>query len=255
MLIWHKLRSNYSSDKDLYQAIKNIFGYYPGNIHLYKLALRHRSATTEIINGLRLNNERLEYLGDAILSAVIADFLFKSFPYKNEGFLTEMRSKIVSRTSLNKLSLKLGLKHLIRVGAESSVKAKSAGGDAFEALIGALYLDKGYSFTRKIVINRIVNIHFDIEQLIVSEISYKSKLNEWGQKEKQSIVFKVEEEIGENHKKQYLVAVEINGEIISRSQDYSIKGAENLAAEKAWAILQEKNNTANHLNSGSLINK
>lgn len=243
MLIWHKLRYNFSSDKSLYQSIKNIFGYYPGNIHLYKLALRHRSATTEIINGVRLNNERLEYLGDAILSAVIADFLFKSFPYKNEGFLTEMRSKIVSRASLNKLSLKLGLKHLIRAGAES-VKAKSAGGDAFEALIGALYLDKGYSFTRKIVINRIVNIHFDIEQLIVSEISYKSKLNEWAQKEKQSVVFKVEEEIGEKHKKQYLVAVEINGNIISRSQDYSIKGAENLAAEKAWAILQENNTTS-----------
>ena len=243
MLIWNKLRSNISPDKRLYQSIKNIFGYYPGNIHLYKLALRHRSATTEIVNGVRLNNERLEYLGDAILSAVIADFLFRSFPYENEGFLTEMRSKIVSRTALNKLSLKLGLQQLIRAGAESSTKAKSAGGDAFEAIVGALYLDKGYSFTKKILINRIVNIHFDIEQLIVSEISYKSKLNEWAQKEKQSVNFKVEEEIGEKHKKQYLVAVEINGEIISRSQDYSIKGAENLAAEKAWIILEANNDT------------
>ncbi|HJN06804.1 MAG TPA: ribonuclease III [Bacteroidales bacterium] len=246
MLIWHKLRSKFSSDKGLYQSIKNIFGYYPGNIHLYKLALRHRSATTEIINGVRLNNERLEYLGDAIISAVIADFLFKSFPYENEGFLTEMRSKIVSRASLNKLSMKLGLQHLISAGAESSTKAKSAGGDAFEALIGALYLDKGYSFTRKIVINRIVNIHFDIEQLIISEISYKSKLNEWAQKEKQTVVFNVEEEIGEKHKKQYLVAVEISGKIISRAQDYSIKGAENLAAEKAWFIIED-NSDANKI--------
>ncbi len=241
MLIWHKLKSNFSSDKSLYRSIKNIFGYYPGNIHLYKLALRHRSATTEIINGVRLNNERLEYLGDAILSAVIADFLFKSFPYKNEGFLTEMRSKIVSRASLNKLSLKLGLQQLIRAGAESSTKAKSAGGDAFEALIGALYLDKGYKFARKIIIKRIVNIHFDIEQLIISEISYKSKLNEWAQKEKESVVFNVEEEIGEKHKKQYLVAVEISGRIIARAQDYSIKGAENLVAEKAWSILEDNN--------------
>lgn len=244
MLIWHKLRSHFSSDKSLYQSIKNIFGYYPGNIHLYKLALRHRSATTEKINGVRLNNERLEYLGDAILSAVIADFLFRSFPYENEGFLTEMRSKIVSRTALNKLSLKLGLQQLIRAGAESSTKAKSAGGDAFEALIGALYLDKGYTFTKKILINRIVNIHFDIDNLIVSEISYKSKLNEWAQKEKRSVNFIVEEEIGEKHKKQYLVAVEINGEIISRSQDYSIKGAENLAAEKAWTIIETNNDTS-----------
>ncbi|NQU31788.1 MAG: ribonuclease III [Bacteroidetes bacterium] len=241
MLISNKLRYLFSSDKKLYQSVKNIFGYYPGNIHLYKLALRHKSATTRIVNGVRLNNERLEYLGDAILSAIIADYLFKSFPYENEGFLTEMRSKIVSRVSLNKLSLKLGLQHLIRSGSDSSAKAKSAGGDAFEALIGALYLDKGYNFTSKILIHRIINIHFDIEQLIESEISYKSKLNEWGQKEKRNVIFKVEDEIGEKHKKQYLVAVKIDDKTISRSQDYSIKGAENLAAEKAWTKLEEEN--------------
>ncbi len=229
-----------SSDKKLYQSIKNIFGYYPGNIHIYKLALRHKSATTKKVNGVRLNNERLEYLGDAILSAVIAHYLFKSFPYENEGFLTEMRSKIVSRVSLNKLSLKLGLQHLIRSGSDSSSKAKSAGGDAFEALIGALYLDKGYRFTQKIIVNRIVNIHFDIEKLIESEISYKSKLNEWGQKEKCEISFNVIEEIGEKHKKQYLVAVEIDNKAVSKAQDYSIKGAENLAAEKAWIKIESE---------------
>jgi len=245
LLICNKLRFYFSSDKKLHQSIKNLFGYYPTNIHLYKLALRHKSATTKKVNGIRLNNERLEYLGDAILSAVIADYLFKTFPYENEGFLTEMRSKIVSRVSLNKLSLKLGLNQLIRSGTEPSAKAKSAGGDAFEALIGALYIDKNYNFTRKIIINRIVNVHFDIEQLIVSEISYKSKLNEWAQKEKRSILFKVVEEIGEKHKKQYLVAVEIDNKIISKSQDYSIKGAENLAAEKAWMILQDKNESSN----------
>ena len=238
MLKSNKLRYYFSSDKKLYQSVKNIFGYYPGNIHLYKLALRHKSATTKKVNGIRLNNERLEYLGDAILSAVIADFLFKSFPYENEGFLTEMRSKIVSRVALNKLSLKLGLQQLIRSGSDPASKAKSAGGDAFEALIGALYLDKGYKFSHKIIINRIVRIHFDLEKLIDSEISYKSKLNEWAQKAKRKVVFKVEEEIGEKHKKQYLVAIEIDDKIVSRSQDYSIKGAENLAAEKAWTILE-----------------
>jgi len=237
--ICNKLRIYFSADKSLYQSVKNIFGYYPNNIHLYKLAFRHKSATTKKINGIRLNNERLEYLGDAILSAVTADFLFKSFPYKNEGFLTEMRSKIVSRASLNKLSIKLGLHQLIMMGTAPSSKAKSAGGDAFEALIGALYLDKGYNFTKKIIINRIVNVHFDIEQLIISEISYKSKLNEWAQKQKRNAVFKVEGEVGEKHKKQYIVAIIIDNEIITRSQDFSIKGAENLAAEKAWAILQK----------------
>ena len=239
MPICNKLRIYFSSDKNLYQSVKNIFGYYPGNIHLYKLAFRHKSATTKKLNGIRINNERLEYLGDAILSAVIADFLFKSFPYKNEGFLTEMRSKIVSRVSLNKLSIKLGLHQLILMGTSPSSKSKSAGGDAFEALIGALYLDKGYDFTKRVIVSRIVNVHFDLEQLVISEISYKSKLNEWAQKEKHNAIFKVEEEIGEKHKKQYLVAVIVDNEIIARSQDFSIKGAENLAAEKAWAILQK----------------
>jgi len=234
---FNKLRIYFSNDKKLYHSVKNIFGYYPGNIYLYKLAFRHKSATTKELNGIRLNNERLEYLGDAILSAVIADFLFKTFPYKNEGFLTEMRSKIVSRVSLNKLSIKLGLNQLIMMGSTASSKAKSAGGDAFEALIGALYLDKGYNFTRRVIIQRIINVHFDIEQLIDSEISYKSKLNEWAQKAKRDISFNVEKEIGEKHKKQYLVAVVIDNEIIARSQDYSIKGAENLAAEKSWNIL------------------
>ncbi len=219
-----------------------MLGYYPGNIHLYKLAFRHRSASTKKINGIKINNERLEYLGDAILSAVTADFLFKKFPYKNEGFLTEMRSKIVSRASLNKLSIKLGLRQLIMMGSSPSSIAKSAGGDAFEALIGALYLDKGYNFTKNVIIKRIVNVHFDIEQLVDSEISYKSKLNEWAQKQKRNAVFKVEKEVGEKHKKQYVVAVIIDNEIIARAQDYSIKGAENLAAEKSWAILEKRLN-------------
>lgn len=240
MLRCNKFRLKLSSDKNLYQAIKNIFGYCPGNIHLYKLALRHKSASSKKLNGVRLNNERLEYLGDAILSAVIADYLFKQFPYENEGFLTEMRSKIVSRAALNKLSMKLGLQQLIRSGNESNAKAKSAGGDAFEAIVGALYLDKGYRFSKRILINRIVKIHFDLEKLISAEISYKSKLNEWAQKEKREVNFKVEEEIGEKHKKQYLVAVVIDGKSLAKSQDYSIKGAENLAAEKAWKVIESE---------------
>tara|TARA_Y100000385_G_scaffold106496_1_gene110425 strand:- start:9622 stop:10353 length:732 start_codon:yes stop_codon:yes gene_type:complete len=239
----NKLRFYFSSDKHIYQAIKNIFGYCPGNIHLYKLALRHKSASAKKLNGLTLNNERLEYLGDAILSAIIADYLFKAFPYENEGFLTEMRSKIVSRASLNKLSYKLGLNGLIESGKESTAKAKSAGGDAFEAVIGALYLDKGYSVTKKILITRIVNVHFDIDLLIETEISYKSKLNEWAQKEKRDIKFRVEEEIGEKHKKQYLVSLEVDGISLAKSQDYSIKGAENLAAEKAWNIIEKNSFT------------
>ncbi|MCF6170221.1 MAG: ribonuclease III [Bacteroidales bacterium] len=234
------LKSFVSSEKQLLGSIRNIFGFYPDNIHLYKLALRHKSATLTKINGLKLNNERLEYLGDAILSAVVADYLFRRFPYKNEGFLTEMRSKIVSRNSLNKLSKKLGLQQLILSDASRPNHSKSAAGDAFEAFVGALYLDKGYRFARKVIINRIINIQFDMEQLVETELSYKSRMIEWAQKEKVDLQFTVVDEAIEKKKKQYFVAVVVNGETIAQSQDYSIKGAENIAAEKAWQKLSEK---------------
>jgi len=238
LLLRDYIKSHFSENKDLYRSIKNIFGFYPGNIFLYKLAFRHKSATIKKINGLKMNNERLEFLGDALLSAIVAEFLFKKFPYKNEGFLTEMRSKIVSRTSLNKLSIKLGLSDLILSGTDANSQSKSAGGDAFEAFLGALYLDKGYDFTRKILINRVISIHYDMDQLIDEHVSYKSRMIEWSQKEKRELQFELVEEIGEKQQKQYIVAVKVDGVSISQSQDYSIKGAEKLAAEKAYQLLE-----------------
>jgi ribonuclease-3 len=201
------------------------------------LALRHKSATVQKINGLKLNNERLEYLGDAVLSAIVADYLFRRFPYKNEGFLTEMRSKLVSRSTLNRLSKKLGLEKMVVSDADQNYKSRSAGGDAFEAFIGAMYLDRGYYFARRIVINRIIRIHFDLEALISEELSYKSRIIEWAQKEKKDIDFKVLEEIGEKQEKQFRVAVIVDGSPIAESIDYSIKGAEKIAAEKAWNLV------------------
>ncbi len=227
-----------SPNRNLFRSIKNIFGFYPGNIFIYKLALRHKSASTKKINGLKINNERLEYLGDAVLNLVVADFLFKQFPYKNEGFLTEMRSKIVSRSSLNKLAIKLGIQQLIISALGQTSQPKSAGGDAVEAIIGAIYIDKGYAFVHKIIINRIINLHFDMEELEDAEISFKSKMIEWGQKEKKKLEFKVVEEIGDGYNKQYMVAINVDDETLAQAQDYSIKGAENLAAEKAWQSLE-----------------
>ena len=238
MLIYSYLKSHLSSDKDLYIAVKNIFGFYPKNINLYKLALRHKSATAKKINGLKVNNERLEYLGDAILSAVVADYLFRRFPYKDEGFLTQMRSKIVSRSSLNRLSLKLGLQKLVVSVDMESNQPKSAGGDAFEAFIGAIFLDKGYDFTKKIMLKRIIGVHFDVEQLMEEEVSYKSRIIEWSQKQKKDILFKVINQVGEKNKRQYIVSLLINNKVIATSQDYSIKGAERLVAEKAWQKIE-----------------
>lgn len=206
---------------------------------MYKLALRHKSATRKKLNGVKVNNERLEFLGDALIGAIVADFLFRKYPFESEGFLTDMRSKIVSRSALNKLSLKLGLNSHIVAGNEQGKNARSAGGDAFEAFIGALYLDKGYNFTKDVLINRIIKFHLDMEVLETIEVNYKSKIVEWSQKNKITASFDVVDEIGHKFQKQYEVAVMVDGKEVSRARDYSIRGAEKIAAEKAWNILNE----------------
>ncbi|MDP1622388.1 MAG: ribonuclease III [Bacteroidales bacterium] len=226
--------AEFSSDKHLKQAIKGILGYKPGNINLYHLAFLHKSATQETNNGIRINNERLEYLGDAILDAVAADYLFRIFPTKDEGFLTEMRSKIVSRVMLNKLAQKMGIDQLIQLDNPSSGSFRSSKGDAFEALIGAMYLDKGFDFTRKTILDRIIGRYFDMNDLMNQEMNFKSKIIEWSQREKKQIQFVVLQEIGSGYKKQYIVELIVDGEAIARGQDYSIKGAEQNAAEKSW---------------------
>lgn len=223
----------FSSDKHLFQSIKNIFGFYPSNIFLYKLAFCHKSAARETVKGLKISNERLEYLGDAVLSSIVAEYLFKKFPYKDEGFLTEMRSKIVSRSQLNKLSYKIGIDKLILSDPDAKNLNKSIKGDAFEAIIGAIYLDKGYNFTKKIIIDRIITVHLDIDKLEKQDINYKSKLIEWIQKEKKSINFHVVDEVGKGYNKQYIVDVLIDNVSFGTGRDYSIKGAEQFASEKA----------------------
>ena len=228
------VRYHFSRDKILYQAIKNIFGFYPGNIFLYKLAFLHKSVGTETSDGSKVNNERLEFLGDAVLDAVIADYLFKTFPVKDEGFLTEMRSKIVSRVSLNKLAQRLGLDMLIQLVANSTNVYRSCQGDAFEALIGAIYLDKGFRFTRQILLDRVITHFFNIDDLVNQEVNFKSRVIEWSQKEKKQISFVVADEIGSGYRKQYVVDILLDGETLAQGRDYSIKGAEQSAAEKAW---------------------
>lgn len=221
--------------------MKNIFGFRPGNIFLYKLAFTHKSATQETVKDLRINNERLEFLGDAILDAVAADYLFRTFPARDEGFLTEMRSKLVSRSQLNKLSQKMGIDQLILMDNSSTGVFRSFKGDAFEALIGAIYLDKGFNFTRKLILDRIFSRYFDMDELVNQEVNFKSRIIEWAQKEKKQVSFNVLEEIGNGFKKQYLVELNIGGVPMAKGQDYSIKGAEQNASEKAWPKLNGEN--------------
>lgn len=235
-------------DEDIILAMNNIFGFSPKNISLYKLAFRHKSVAEPAENGFRHSNERLEYLGDAVLGSVVADFLFKKYPYKEEGFLTEIRSRIVSRQNLNLLSRKLGLDKLIQTTRENQSVGTSIPGDAFEAFVGALYLDKGYRFTHKTITRKIINTHLDMEALITREINFKSKLIEWSQKEKRDLEFKVVEEL-ENNKKMriYVVNLLIDQKVVAQGKDYSIKKAEQNAAELAFNKIvsignEEKNN-------------
>jgi ribonuclease-3 len=192
----------------------------------------HRSVSQEAQNGIKINHARLEYLGDAILDAVTADFLFKTFPTKDEGFLTEMRSKIVSRVQLNKLSQKLGLDHLVQL--DPSGTYRSFRGDAFEAFVGAVYLDKGYGFTRNLLVERIIKHYFNMDELVSQEVNFKSRMVEWAQREKKQLLFQVVNEVGAGYKKQYIVEVVVDETPVAQGRDYSIKGAEQLAAEKAW---------------------
>jgi len=231
---YHSASPGSSTDRQLKTAIKRILGYKPRNINLFHLAFLHRSATQETLNGLKVNNERLEFLGDAILDAVTADYLFRTFPTRDEGFLTEMRSKMVSRNTLNNLSHKMGIDQLIQLEGATTGAYRSYRGDAFEALIGAIYLDRGYDFTRRILLERIIRHYFNIDDLITQEVNFKSKIIEWVQREKKQLRFSVIDEVGSGYKKQYIVEVAVDGETLAQGRDYSIKGAEQNAAGKAW---------------------
>src|SRR5690554_1183464 len=233
-----------SSEKDYFRKLKNLLGFVPGNLHLYRMAFRHKSAAVVIKdngNGAKNSNERMEFLGDAILGSIVTALLFKKYPFKDEGFLTEMRSKIVSRSNLNQLARKMGLDEFIEYDARMmgyNGKQSSMMGDAFEALIGAVYLDKGYQHTQNFILNRIIDPLVDVSGLEKTEMNFKSRLIEWCQQHNKEIEFKVvKNEEGESNKL-FTVEALIDGEVKGIGREYSKKNAEKLAAEKACEALE-----------------
>lgn len=230
----------FSPKRQYVHLLKNLLGFVPGNINLYRMAFRHRSVAVILKNGTKNSNERLEFLGDAVLGSVIADELFKLYPYKTEGFLTEMRSKIVSRANLNQLARKLGLGELIEFDnriVNFPNKQSSLLGDAFEALIGAIYLDKGYNFTKNFLIQRILKPHVDILMLEKTEANFKSKLIEWCQRNGKDVHFELIENGEGESAKLFTISVVIDGENKGIGRDYNKKNAEKLAAEKTCEAL------------------
>ena len=207
------------------------------------MAFRHSSVAEKIKDGIRDSYERLEFLGDAVIGLIIAEYLFKKYPFKTEGFLTNIRSKIVCGKNLSKISQKLGLGDLLI----SNISQKSNGynarlEDILEAVLGAIYLDKGYKYAKKIFVERILNIHIDIKDLIETETNFKSKLLEWAQKNKHTIEYIANaKETSKSKAKQFVVDLIVNGELVSQATHNNIKGAEQLAAEKAINKLIQDN--------------
>ena len=183
-------RRNFGPDRTFYRAIDDLFGFIPNNIELYKLALIHKSASLVLEDGRQINNERLEYLGDAIIEAVTSDYLYIEFPDSDEGFMTKLRSKIVSRQSLNAIARQIGLDRLVILNGNGTALAqKHIYGDAFEAMMGAIYLDQGYDFVNRLLINRIFGDYLRTGALLEEETDFKSRLIEWCQKNHHTIRF------------------------------------------------------------------
>jgi len=235
--LYSYLRYKNESDKKLIVAIKAITGSRPLNLQPYKLATQHSSIAKENEKGVKESNERLEYLGDAILGAVVADVLFKKYPYKDEGFLTEIRSRIVNREVMNDVARRIGVNKIVEFNdnKKTSLSHKSIYGDTLEALIGALYLDKGYKPTTRFIINKLLNQQYDLSEITKTSLNYKSKIIEWAQKENRTLRFEIVDEINKKHYKEFVAQLFVDNEKVSNGYGLSKKKAEQAAARKAPA--------------------
>ncbi len=240
--LFSAFKSNQSKDITFKKSVEQIIGARPGNLLLYQLAFRHTSASKETnIGGFRESNERLEYLGDSVLGMIVAEYLFKKYPFKDEGFLTEIRSRIVNRESLNILARKIGLEKLVEFdGQRIAHNRTSMYGDAMEALIGAIYLDKGFRFTKKFILKKLLANYFDLDTVIQTNTNYKSILIGWAQQEGKKVSFEIIQENGKHHHKEFVAQVNIDGEAVSKGGGWNKKKAEQEAARRACEVLGVK---------------
>lgn len=221
-------------NRQLRKDLKNLLGFLPGKFSLYEVALSHRSSKEKCEE----NNERLEYLGDAVLGAIIGDYLFKKYPYKTEGYLTEMRSKIVNRQQLNEIAVKMGLRKLtIYNKSNGFLKISHIFGNALEALVGAVYLDKGYEKTKQFVLKRIIIPYIDVEELENVEMNHKNKLYGWANKQGKSLEFEVMDEQMEGGRRLFTVAAVVDGTVLSSGKAFNKKDASQIAAQVALELL------------------
>ncbi|MDA3779968.1 MAG: ribonuclease III [Bacteroidales bacterium] len=224
----------FNENRNFYFFIKDLIGYFPKDINVFREALVHKSASNYIKKYKNINNERLEYLGDSILDSVIADFLYNAYPYKNEGFLTKMRSRIVSRDQLNELAETIGLNRYVIKFVNSSI-IKNIYGNALEALIGAVYIDGGFERTKCFIVKKIIRKHIDLNDLKENDTNYKSQLIEWAQKNKENVIFEdFENNVNSNiQNKKFSAKIKSSNQIIGKGSGKSKKEAQQNAAHQA----------------------
>ena len=221
-------------NKEPYSSLYKILGFYPDNIHLYEQAFLHKSSSVESGDGRWLNNERLEFLGDAVLDAVVADIVYKHFQNKREGFLTNTRSKIVQRETMNRVAVELGLDKMVVYSAKLSSHNNHMYGNALEALIGAIYLDQGYEVCYNFIQNVLIKKHVNLETIARKEVNFKSSLIEWSQKSKLEVSFElIEQFLDQDSNPVFQTEVRIEGLPAGTGTGYSKKESQQNAAQMA----------------------
>lgn len=229
--ITDKIRLLFRKDKEPYLCFYKMLGFYPRNIEIYQQALLHKSSSIKAGKGRLLNNERLEFLGDAILDAIVADIVYKKFEGKREGFLTNTRSKIVQRETLNRVAVQIGLDKLIKYTTRQSSHNSYMCGNAFEALIGAIYLDRGYRACKKFMEERIINQYLNLEKISRKEVNFKSKLIEWSQKNKFCVEFNlIEQSLDSNQNPIFETQITVENIPAGTGKGYSKKESQQEAA-------------------------
>ncbi len=255
-LLIRKIRLLSNARKEPYLLFYNVLGFYPDSIGYYQLAVRHRSASIPVEKGLPLSNERLEFLGDAVLNSVVTDILYRKYTHQREGFLTNTRSKIVKRESLNRLAYEIGLDKLILTSKQvnTSYNNHNIYGNALEALMGAIYLDYGYKKCKFFFETRLLNKFIDIDKLAEGEVNFKSKIIEWSQKNRIQVEFVlVDEELEGANKHIFHTQLTIAGKIISESTGSSKKESQQNASYLALNLIQSNPNFLDDLLSDDTI--
>ena len=232
--------SRFKQNGNFFMELTNILGFKPKDIKFYKKAFTHRSMNIKDSKGNAINYERLEFLGDAMLSAVIASHLYLEVPAGDEGYLTKMRSKVVSREHLNELGKELNLIKLVESKIPPGQFGDNIHGNLFEALVGAIFLDKGYNYCEKFIYKRVITPYVDIETLEGKVISYKSLLIEWCQKEKRTFGYNVYEDTGNDEVRHFSVKLSVDNKVVAKARATSKKKAEEKASKRAFFVFQNK---------------